>query len=422
MTEENEKFIGKKALLNKIKTINKVPILIILFVMCVFSAITIYYIFKDDKASKNNIAAQTQNRVVTETSQIPDALTQITNSQSAGIVKPQSSNHLENQPENTLAELTANANNNGKYELKPIAKNNNNIVTHVDNKLLLIDDKEGEIQRIRMAPITVYNYTIMETDKNAKENYDETQKSTELQNIANNLVDNLKNMNPNNTTLTASSSLAMFDNKQNVDRWSLNNHIQKQKSKFQINTGDIIPAILITPINSELRGQVMAQVSRDVYDSITGNYLLIPQGTKLIGNYDNKVIFGQSRLLVAWQRLILPNGDSLDIGAMSGYGMDGMNGFKDSVNNHYMKIFGSAAAMSLISAGLTAFVKPQSLSEIQGLQNTLQQSLGNQLAQTVLQLLNRNLSIAPTLEIRAGFKFNVQVMKDLVFDKAFTVN
>jgi hypothetical protein len=102
-----------------------------------------------------------------------------------------------------------------------------------------------------------------------------------------------------------------------------------QQSRYELKRGSVIPATLITGINSDLPGRITAQVSQNVYDSATGHYLLVPQGTKLLGRYDNKVSFGQSRVLVVWTDMIFPNGSTLQLVAMAGTDAEGYGGFTD---------------------------------------------------------------------------------------------
>ena len=108
---------------------------------------------------------------------------------------------------------------------------------------------------------------------------------------------------------------------------------------YSLQAGFVIPAIMLSGINSELPGQVMAQVSRNVYDTPTGRYLLIPQGSRLIGSYNSGIQYGQSRILMAWQRIVFPDGRTLDLGAMPGADQAGYAGFHDQVNNHYFRLF-----------------------------------------------------------------------------------
>ena len=122
-------------------------------------------------------------------------------------------------------------------------------------------------------------------------------------------------------------------------------------SPYTVMAGSVIPAVLISGINSDLPGPILAQVSQNVFDSATGRSVLIPQGSRLIGVYQNASTYGQQRVQIAWQRLIFPNTSSMDLPQMPGADQSGYAGFSDQVNNHYLATFGTAALMSLISAG-----------------------------------------------------------------------
>ena len=119
-----------------------------------------------------------------------------------------------------------------------------------------------------------------------------------------------------------------------TDSWSLDSQVEAPASPYMIRAGFVIPAIMISGINSDLPGQVMAQVSQNVWDTATGRFLLIPQGTRLIGAYSSDVAYGQERVLMAWQRLIFPDGKTFDIRAMPGADSAGYAGFTDQINNH----------------------------------------------------------------------------------------
>jgi type IV secretion system protein TrbI len=123
-------------------------------------------------------------------------------------------------------------------------------------------------------------------------------------------------------------------------------------SPFEVQAGAVIPAVMIGDVVSDLPGQLIAQVAETVYDSVTGNVPLIPQGSRLVGTYDNQVAAGQTRVLVAWNRVIFPNGWSIDIGQMPGADQGGYAGFHDQVNNHFWQIFGNAVMLSLFGAGI----------------------------------------------------------------------
>lgn len=120
-----------------------------------------------------------------------------------------------------------------------------------------------------------------------------------------------------------------------------------------INSGVIIPALLISGLNTDLPGMLLAQISEPVYDSPTGRKIIIPQGSRLFGEYDSKIIFGQRRPMVRWQKLIFPNGSTIDLQNMPGTDKQGYTGFRASVNNHYIPMFGSAAMISVF-AGLAS--------------------------------------------------------------------
>jgi type IV secretion system protein TrbI len=200
----------------------------------------------------------------------------------------------------------------------------------------------------------------------------------------------------------------------------LPNRVVAQQSPFELKRGSVIPATLITGINSDLPGGITAQVSQNVYDSATGHRLLIPQGTKLFGRYDSKVSFGQKRVLVVWTDIIFPNGSTLQIGGMSGTDAQGSSGFNDKVNNHYFRTFGSAVLIALIGTGIDMAV-PQS--STLATQDTASDAARRNFAETFGRVadrtIQRNMNVQPTLEIRPGYKFNVLVDQDIVFPQAY---
>jgi type IV secretion system protein VirB10 len=158
--------------------------------------------------------------------------------------------------------------------------------------------------------------------------------------------------NPNN--------INAFANPGQGDRWRLDSKPEPPHSPYELRAGFVIPGTLISGINSQLPGQIMAQISQDVFDTATGKFKLFPQGSRLVGTYSSEVAYGQARVLVAWQRIVFPDGKALDISAMPGADGAGYAGFKDQVDNHYLRIFGSALLMSAITAGANV-VKLRSL-------------------------------------------------------------
>lgn len=213
-----------------------------------------------------------------------------------------------------------------------------------------------------------------------------------------------------------------FGGKGEIDRWRLDSRPIAPKSPYAVQTTFVIPAILISGINSSLPGKIFGQVSQDVYDTATGKYLLIPQGTKLEGEYSSDVAYGQASVLVAWQRLVFPDGKTMDIGAMPGSTGAGYAGFTDEVNNHYLRLFGSAILMSAISAGVALSQGRNQVAGTFGAPTTnsvLSATLGQQLGRVMTQMISRNLNISPTLEIRPGYRFNVTVTKDMIFARPY---
>jgi type IV secretion system protein VirB10 len=197
----------------------------------------------------------------------------------------------------------------------------------------------------------------------------------------------------------------------------LPNQVVPQRSLYELKRGSVIPATLITGINSDLPGRITAQVSQNVYDSATGHRLLIPQGTKLFGRYDSKVSFGQSRVLVVWTDIIFPNGSTLQIGGMAGTDAEGYGGFNDKVNNHYLKTFGSAILLAVIGAGMDMAI-PQNNNPFDNgnsAEDAARRNFAETFGRVAERTINRNLDVQPTLEIRPGYKFNVLVDQDIIF-------
>jgi type IV secretory pathway VirB10-like protein len=205
------------------------------------------------------------------------------------------------------------------------------------------------------------------------------------------------------------------------DRWRLDSQPEAPRTPYELRAGSVVPAMLISGINSELAGQIVAQVSQDVYDTPLGKYKLIPQGARLVGSYSSDVAYGQSRIFIAWQRIVFPDGKAMDIGAMPGADSAGYAGFKDQVNNHYFRLFSSALLMSSVTAGI-ALSQPETgaFNSRPTAGSAMSEALGQQLGQVTAQLIAKNLNIAPTLETRPGYRFNVVVVKDMTFARPYT--
>lgn len=179
-----------------------------------------------------------------------------------------------------------------------------------------------------------------------------------------------------------------------------------------LQAGAVIPAALITGIRSDLPGQITAQVTENVYDSPTGKILLIPQGTRIIGQYDNGVGFGQRRVLLVWNRLIFPNGRSIVLERQPGADSEGYAGLEDGVDYHWTELFKAALLSTVLSVGAEA----GSSGRESDIVRALRQGASDSVSQTGQQIVQRQLNIAPTLTIRPGFPVRVIVTRDLVLE------
>ena len=126
------------------------------------------------------------------------------------------------------------------------------------------------------------------------------------------------------------NNLNAFGNQGQGDRWRLDSAPEAPRTPYELRAGFVVPATLISGVNSELPGQIIAQVAQPVFDTPTGKYLLIPQGTRLVGSYSSEVAYGQSRIFIAWQRIVFPDGKAMDIGAMPGADSAGYAGLQRS--------------------------------------------------------------------------------------------
>jgi type IV secretion system protein VirB10 len=178
-----------------------------------------------------------------------------------------------------------------------------------------------------------------------------------------------------------------------------------------VQAGTIIPAALMTGISSDLPGQIVAQVTRNIYDSPTGRILLIPQGARLIGEYDSKVSVGQNRVLLGWDRLLLPDGRSIALERQPGADSAGMAGLSDRTDHHWGGMLKAALVSTLLGVG-AELASDADGELVRALRDDGQDSV-NQAGQQVVQ---RELNVRPTLTVRPGFPLNVVVTRDLVLE------
>ena len=191
--------------------------------------------------------------------------------------------------------------------------------------------------------------------------------------------------------------------------------LQTPASPYQVMAGTIIPAAMVTGLNSDLPGQAIATVTEPVYDTVTGRTLLIPQGSRLLGQYDAQVSFGQNRVLLVWNRLVMPDGSSIVLDRLSGADARGFAGIKDKTDNHWSRLLSGAALSTLLGVGAELGSPDRGLSDgdqsiIVATGRSVQDS-ANQVGQ---QITRRNLNVQPTLTVRPGFPVRAIVNKDLV--------
>jgi type IV secretory pathway VirB10-like protein len=205
-----------------------------------------------------------------------------------------------------------------------------------------------------------------------------------------------------------------FDNPPGASDTLLPGTREAALSKFEIRAGTVIPAVMIAGINSDLPGQILGEVRENVFDTATGRYRLIPQGSKLVGRYDSTVTYGQQRILAVWNRVIFPDGSSLELKGMPGADAGGYSGFNDQVDEHFGRIIGAAVLSSLFAAGIQLSQPQVSNGQNFTPGQTTAGTVGQQVGEAGQAVIQRQLNIAPTLEIRPGYLFNVMVSKDII--------
>ena len=199
----------------------------------------------------------------------------------------------------------------------------------------------------------------------------------------------------------------------NADRRTVSGErVEPPASPYVLQAGAVIPAALLTGLRSDLPGQVTAQVTEDVYDSPTGRTRLIPQGARLVGQYDAQIAFGQTRALLVWTRLIMPNGRSIVLERQPGADAEGYAGLEDEVDNHWGTLFKAAILSTLLSIGSEVGSNGSEDDLIRAIRRGGADSV-NQIGQ---RIVGRSLNVQPTITIRPGFPVRVLVTRDLVLE------
>lgn len=190
-------------------------------------------------------------------------------------------------------------------------------------------------------------------------------------------------------------------------------HAQATARTGVLHAGSVIAAALITGIKSDLPGLVTAQVTQDVYDSVTGRSLLIPQGTRLLGEYSSGVSFGQNRVQLAWTRMILPDGRSVTLDMQPAADVSGYSGLADKTDYHWAGVFRAALVSTLLGAGAEF-----GAGDDDNLTRAFRRGSQDSINRAGEQIVSRELSVRPTLTIRPGHPVRVMVTRDLVIGDA----
>lgn len=186
------------------------------------------------------------------------------------------------------------------------------------------------------------------------------------------------------------------------------------RSPYEIKAGTIIPISLVTGLNSDLPGEVIGQVRENVYDTVSGNYLLVPQGTRVMASYDSAITYGQNRVLICWNRLIRPDGSSIQLECMPGVDLDGFAGFSGKVDNHYLRLIGGVVLSSLLSATVTTSQGNNIGQNDLTFDQVFASNVGSNINDVGQQITKKNLEVQPTIKVPAGDSVNVLVNKDMI--------
>jgi type IV secretory pathway VirB10-like protein len=191
-------------------------------------------------------------------------------------------------------------------------------------------------------------------------------------------------------------------------------------SRYEIKAGWEIPAVLEQALNSDLPGELKALVSSNVYDTASGRFLLIPQGSRLVGVYNSRIGYGQDGVQVTWDRVIYPDGSSLDLSGMIGQDAHGFSGFRDKVDRHYTRLIGFAVLTSLFAAASELSQNQnRSLLTYPSPAQVAGNAVGQQASDLGAQITRRNLNVQPTIKVAVGYRFNVRVNRDILFEEPY---
>jgi len=190
-------------------------------------------------------------------------------------------------------------------------------------------------------------------------------------------------------------------------------HLQMPASPYQVMAGTVIAAALVTGIKSDLPGDVIATVTEPVYDTATGKFLLIPQGSRILGRYNSQVSYGQSRVQMVWNRIILPDTSSLTLDNLVGTDPAGYAGVEDEIDRHWGRILAGAALTTLLGVG-AELAAPENRQDGNRIIIAGRDGLQDSVNQVGQEMTRRNMNIQPTLTARPGLPVRIVSNRDLV--------
>lgn len=195
--------------------------------------------------------------------------------------------------------------------------------------------------------------------------------------------------------------------------------LKKPQSPYCLLEGSIIQAVLLSGINSELPGQITAQVTDNILDTPSGNHLLIPKGSRLVGQYGSNARYAQKRVFLGFNRLIFPDGRSLRLNAMPGQSTDGYAGLDAEVDNHFFELLSGSILISTITA--SGYLQ-SNYDDDDSFREAMGGALSNNLSSVLSKIIERNLNISPTLKVAPGFLLSIAVTEDLYFPFPYDSN
>jgi type IV secretion system protein VirB10 len=277
-------------------------------------------------------------------------------------------------------------------------------------------DREAEAERQRLAQLaraareaSVFFQVTNQTSAVASQDGGQAHQSEPAENQFSSPVGNRLSLDPDHDPNNQQRKLDFLNDKSAAGIY--NSHtLQDPASPYQVMAGTVIEAALVTGLNSDLPSEVIAQTTTPIFDSVTGQILLVPQGSRLIGSYDSVIAFGQSRALVVWRRIVLPDGSSIEIDNLPATDAAGYAGLEDEVDFHTWRIIKGVALATLLGVATELSIGDGQSDLVRALQQSAQQST-NAAGQ---RLIEKNLNIQPTITVRPGWPLRVIVEKDLV--------